>query len=73
MNDAPFFMPIIRKIMNEYKGVFIAFLSAGQYYGIIKVASIGVLIGFALGVYNYFINAPIVNKKLFKSDDDVDD
>ncbi len=72
---------VFRKMLNEYKGVFIAFLgvfigflSVGiEYYGIIKVASIGVLIGFALGIYSYFIQSAIINKKLSKSDDDLDD
>ncbi len=71
-------LKVFRKIMNEYKGIFIGFLSVFigslstglEYYGIIKVASIGVLIAFALGIYGYFIQSAIINKKLSKSDDD---
>jgi hypothetical protein len=64
--------------MSEYKGIFIgvlgvflAFLSAGiEYYEIAKVANLGVLIGFVLGIYGFIIHVPIVHKRLFKSDNE---
>ncbi len=64
--------------MNEYKSIFLGFFAvfliflsvALEYYKIAKVASLGVLIGFILGMYGFVIHVRIMYKKLFNKDDD---
>jgi hypothetical protein len=68
--------------MNEeykgYKGFFIALfglflavlLVALEYYKIAKLGSLGVLIGFTLGMYGFVIHMRIIYKDLFNKDDD---
>ncbi len=64
--------------MNEYKSIFLGFFAvfliflsvALEYYKIAKVASLGVLIGFILGMYGFVIHVRIMYKELFNKDDD---
>lgn len=66
--------------MKEYQGIFISFLGLFlggilvglEYYKIAKVAGLGALIAFVLGIYGFMIHVPIVNKRLFKSNNDSD-
>jgi len=68
--------------MNEeykgYKGFFIGLLGvllmalsvSLEYYKIAKVGSLGILIGFVLGIYGFIVHVRIMYKELFNKDDD---
>ncbi len=60
-----------KSIFLVFFAVFLSFLSVAlEYYKIAKVASLGVLIGFILGMYGFVIHMRIIYKELFNKDDD---